>query len=319
MRQSKVSPASVVSNCPTSASAGAGTPKWEVPVSTTPRQVPSLQMSSVCPPTRMARICTCQWPCSGIITGAQCNGSNILRLSMPPKAISLSSPSSPSVRKTPKKPAGRPRPKSMSNAEKLLFKARDPNPRPRMPSNLNVLKGWLDISTASTTLISTQSSCSSSSFAARSSTAAMAEPTAEAMEPTMSPSTWETELAPRMLPPTTWPASAMAPSLEVWRRSLAGCPKQTRSRVNSPMISPVPKPIVTWSQASPSGTTEPSVLTGTAVLDALMSNLRRPSTRQASLLHSAAGSTTCPEPVSKTTRNSCAGVPTCNTPEYEVL
>mmetsp|Transcript_109974 Transcript_109974/g.350205 ORF Transcript_109974/g.350205 Transcript_109974/m.350205 type:complete len:275 (-) Transcript_109974:320-1144(-) len=265
-------------------------PRWEVPVSTTPRQVPSLQMSSSTPLMRTAKMLTCQWPCSGITTGAQDSGSSSLRSSTPPKATSESSPSSPSVRKMPNCEAGRPFPRSISKKLNSLFSARPSRPRPRMPSKRKVLKGAVDISTARMTLISTHISVPPLLSAAPSATTTAPASIAEAASSVLG-------------------GSVLAPTM----------PKQTMSFVNSPVISPVPKPMVTWSQCSPSGTNEPSELMATEVSEADMLNLRRPSTMQASVAHSAAGSTKCPEPVSKTTRNSCAGVPRVSTPEYEVL
>mmetsp|Transcript_2446 Transcript_2446/g.7257 ORF Transcript_2446/g.7257 Transcript_2446/m.7257 type:complete len:260 (-) Transcript_2446:490-1269(-) len=258
-------------------------PRCEVPVSTTPRQAPSLQTSSSTPLMRTARMRICQYPRSAMATGAHFSSSSRRSSLKPPIAISLSSPSSPSVRKTPKwDRATLPLSMSMWYALNFLLIARPARPRPRIPSKWNVLKGCVDISTAKITLISMH----------RSSLAASAS------GPAPTPSSSE--------------GSPFAATSDA-AMSVEGRLKQTVSRANSPVISPVPKPMVTWSASSPSGTRLPLVLIGTAELDSVM--LKRRWIRQASEWHSAAGRTMWPEPVSKTTRNSWAGVPTLRMPE----
>mmetsp|Transcript_79303 Transcript_79303/g.164643 ORF Transcript_79303/g.164643 Transcript_79303/m.164643 type:complete len:207 (+) Transcript_79303:837-1457(+) len=204
-----------------------------------------------------------------------------LRWSTPPKLTSDSSSCSPSVRKMPNWACGRFLPSSISKKLNSEESARPSRPRPKMPSKRKVLKGWEDISTARMTLISTHSS-----------------EWFEAFEDDNRCS----------------PATATA-SLLNFSPAAAAESKQTMSFVNSPVISPVPKPMVTWSHSSPSGTSVPSELIALDVVEADMLNFCRPGTRQASDWHSAAGSTRWPEPVSKTTRNSCAGVPRLSTPE----
>merc|ERR1740129_1466852 len=190
------------------------------------RQSPFLQTSMVRPATRTAVTSTCQKPSSGRTTLAQESGVRRRSGLWPPKAISLSSPSSPSERK--------------------------------------FLKGDVDISIAITVKLSAQG-CA----------------------------------------PVTSSVGT-------------GAPRHTLSFTNSPLTEPVPYPMVTRSQGSPTGTSEPSRFIGIADSDAVMLYLL--CTRQASLSHSTAGRTMWPEPVSKTTLNSWGfGRPTLMMPEYDVL
>merc|ERR1719272_2220289 len=100
---------------------------------------------------RMDLILTCQWPSSAFATDAHFSGPVKRCGFVPPKAISLDSPFSPSVKYTPKCECNT-LPSDCSVFRKLKAGDRESfwRPRPRIPSKAKDLKGCVDISTAIT-------------------------------------------------------------------------------------------------------------------------------------------------------------------------
>merc|ERR1719424_2245559 len=100
---------------------------------------------------RTALICTCQYPISGLMTGDQVSGDSNRSGLWPPTASSLSSPSSPSVRKIPKVDDAIP-PDLLRISKKLnsLLNDRSRRPKPMTPSKENKEKGFGDSSVAAT-------------------------------------------------------------------------------------------------------------------------------------------------------------------------
>mmetsp|Transcript_6656 Transcript_6656/g.12062 ORF Transcript_6656/g.12062 Transcript_6656/m.12062 type:complete len:254 (-) Transcript_6656:202-963(-) len=92
-------------------------------------------------------------------------------------------------------------------------------------------------------------------------------------------------------------------------------PRQMWSFMNTPLISPVPKVMVTTSR-SPFGLTSSSGASAKATLMAVREDelLKRRCILHASLAQAVDGMMRFPLPVSNTTSNSCGGVPSCKMP-----
>mmetsp|Transcript_75181 Transcript_75181/g.195940 ORF Transcript_75181/g.195940 Transcript_75181/m.195940 type:complete len:251 (+) Transcript_75181:498-1250(+) len=241
---------------------------------------PLLQNSTSTPAALTARTSSCQKPASGERTSHQLRSSPGCSLSgsQPPNVISLSSPSSSeearntaNVLSAREGPPQAPPDAAVSRKLNSGVCERAGSPRPRIPSKSKSANGSSVMSLATTSL-----SC---------------------VQPLVPPGGGS---APEPAP--TRPPVAPAPSVRVRLP-----PRHTRSSMKTPVTSPVPNARVIWSRAWPGPTTVPSTSMSFAAGDAL--RLYRRCFLHVGARHSMDGITRCPEPVSNTTWNACAGSP----------